>query len=99
MQHASTLHQSQTPWKMSAPERIRMFLWRIGVNVRAKENMLRRLEVTDSKCVLRGEEVKITCHIFFSNALSPKLSGTQPVGVLGQMNFGSVPMRTLSIWS
>lgn len=69
MQHASTLHQSQTPWKMSAPERIRMFLWRIGVNVRAKENMLRRLEVTDSKCVLCGEEVKITCHIFFFKCL------------------------------
>ena len=58
IQHTSTLHQSQTPWKkiwkMNAPERIRMFLWRIGVTVLAKENMLRRLEVTDSKCVLRG---------------------------------------------
>lgn len=72
MQHASTLHQSQTPWKMSAPERISMFLWRIGVNVRAKENMLRRLEVTDSKCVLCGEEVKITCHIFFFKCLVAK---------------------------
>ena len=30
-----------------------------------KENMLRRLEVTDSKCVLCGEEVETACHIFF----------------------------------
>ena len=51
---------------MNAPKRIRMLLWRIGVTVLpTKENMLRRLEVTDSKCVLCGEEVETACHIFF----------------------------------
>lgn len=62
MQHANTQF-SQTPWKklwkLNAPKRIKMFLWRMG------ENMLRRLEVTDFSCVLCGEEIEITCYIFF----------------------------------
>lgn len=59
IQHTSTLHQSQTPWKkiwkMNAPKRIRMFLWRIGVNVLAEENMLEKIRSTRFQgCSLRG---------------------------------------------
>ena len=43
-----------------------MFLWRIAVDVLpTRENLSKRVEITDCKCILCGEEVDTLAHVFF----------------------------------
>ena len=52
-------------WKFKAPERIKMFLWRVGTNaLPTKENLLNRLEVDDPTCLLCNQESESICHLF-----------------------------------
>ena len=53
-------------WKFNAPKRIKMFLWRIVVDVLpTRENFSKRVEITDCKCILCVEESDTLSHVFF----------------------------------
>ena len=53
-------------WKLNAPERIKMLLWRIGVNaLPTRENLMTRLHIEDPNCVFCKQEIENLCHIFF----------------------------------
>ena len=53
-------------WKLNAPQRIKMFLWRLGSNVLpTRENISHRLDILDTSCVLCKKEVESLHHLFF----------------------------------
>ena len=67
-----SLPQSTSPppwrkiWNLNAPERLKMFLWRIEVNIiPTRENLMKRLNITHSSCVLCGSDLETALHIFF----------------------------------
>ena len=52
-------------WKFKAPERIKMLLWRVGVNaLPTRENLMSRVTVSDPNCVPCGSEIESCCHLF-----------------------------------
>ena len=54
-------------WNLSAPECLKMVLWRIGVNVLpTRENLLKRFDVVDSSCVHCGADPESAIHVFFT---------------------------------
>ncbi|XP_030923018.1 uncharacterized protein LOC115949893 [Quercus lobata] len=54
-------------WNLNAPEHLKMFLWRIGVNVLpTRENLLKRFDVVDSSCVHCGADPESAIHVFFT---------------------------------
>ncbi|XP_030964174.1 uncharacterized protein LOC115985370 [Quercus lobata] len=56
----------QKLWRLKAPERTKMLLWRIGKNaLPTKENIVLRIGVGDPNCMLCGENIENYCHLFF----------------------------------
>ncbi|KAL0000486.1 hypothetical protein SO802_014267 [Lithocarpus litseifolius] len=52
-------------WSLKAPERIKMFLWRLGVNaLPTRENLSKRMEINDTSCLLCKNVVETPCHLF-----------------------------------
>uniref|UniRef100_A0A7N2LRG7 Reverse transcriptase zinc-binding domain-containing protein n=1 Tax=Quercus lobata TaxID=97700 RepID=A0A7N2LRG7_QUELO len=53
-------------WKIRAPERIKMLLWRIAPNsLPTRHNISLRTHIPDPSCSLCGHASESTCHIFF----------------------------------
>ena len=53
-------------WKIKAPERIKMLLWRIASNaLTTRQNISLRTHIPDPSCNLCGHASESTCHIFF----------------------------------
>ena len=53
-------------WKIKAPERNKMLLWRIASNaLPTRQNLSLRRHILDPSCNLFGHASKSTCHIFF----------------------------------
>ena len=56
----------QKLWKMKIHERVKMLVWRIGVNILpTKENLAQRLGLEDQECSLCHEEIEYCTHLFF----------------------------------
>lgn len=54
-------------WNLNAPESLKMFLWRLGVNVLlTRENLMKRFNVAGSSCVHCGADPESAVHIFFT---------------------------------
>lgn len=54
-------------WKLKAPQRIIMFLWRLGCNVLLiRDNLSRCLAISETCCVLCNRETKTALHLFFN---------------------------------
>lgn len=54
-------------WKLKAPKRTKMFLWRLGTNtILTKEKLLHRISIDDPSCVLCGCDIESTCHLFIN---------------------------------
>ena len=54
-------------WKLKAPERIKMLLWRVGTNsLPTKDNLLIRMEVVNPWCILCNQEPESAGHLFFN---------------------------------
>ena len=54
-------------WKLNLPERLKMHLWRIGVNsIPTKENLLTRLHVSDTNCLFCKDSIEFSSHLFFN---------------------------------
>ena len=52
-------------WKIKGPESIKMFLWRVAINaLPTRENLMSRMDIQDSACVLCNIEVKFASHLF-----------------------------------
>ena len=53
-------------WKLRLPERVKMFIWRIGSNsLPTRDNLLKRINIDDPSCLFCGFEVENCCHLFF----------------------------------
>lgn len=53
-------------WKLNAPERIKMLLWRIEVNaLPTRENLMTKMHIEDPNCVFYKQEIENLCHVFF----------------------------------
>ena len=53
-------------WKLNMPKRTKIFIWRIGVNVfPLRDNLFKRLDISDPCCVIYKEEAKDPSHLFF----------------------------------
>lgn len=53
-------------WKLNMPERTKMLIWRIGVNVLpTRDNLFKRLDISDPSCVICKEEAEDPSHLFF----------------------------------
>jgi hypothetical protein len=56
----------QKLWKIKIHERVKMLVWRIGVNILpTKENLAQRLGLEDKECSLCHEEIESCTHLFF----------------------------------
>ena len=56
----------QKLWKMKIHERVKMLVWRIGMNILpTKENLAQRLGLEDKECSLCHEEIESCTHLFF----------------------------------
>ena len=52
-------------WKLKAPERIKMFLWRVNTNtLPTRDNLMNRMEVDNPNCLLCNIQVESPCHLF-----------------------------------
>lgn len=64
--HSTPLVDWKKIWKLNAPQRIKMFLWRLGNNVLpTRENISHRLDIPITSCVLCKKELESLHHIFF----------------------------------
>ena len=62
---ATTLEWSLL-WKLKAPERIKMFLWRVSTNtLPTRDNLMQRMEVDNPNCLLCNTQAESPCHLFF----------------------------------
>ena len=67
--HINTQDSSTVAWKkrwnLKAPETIKMFLWRLGVNaLPTRENLLKRVDIHDPTCLLCQGCIESPCHLF-----------------------------------
>ncbi|XP_075652141.1 uncharacterized protein LOC142622533 [Castanea sativa] len=54
-------------WNLNLPKRLRILLWRIGVNVLpTKQNLLNRLQVSDAFCLFCKDNIESSSHLFFN---------------------------------
>ena len=54
-------------WNLNLPERLKMLLWRIEVNVLpTKENLLNCLHVSDAYCLFCKDSIESLSHLFFN---------------------------------
>lgn len=54
-------------WKLKAPERIKMLLWRIGGNaLPTRDNLMVRLDLENLGCLLCNHDFESPIHLFFS---------------------------------
>lgn len=58
-------------WNLKAPERIKVFLWRVGVNaLPTRENVSSQCGTENPECVLCNHDIEDPCHLFFKLAKS-----------------------------
>ena len=61
-------------WKARAPERLKMFLWRLGSNVLpTNEYLMQRMSIQDSCYELCKQEVESSVHLFISCPIAKAL--------------------------
>ena len=66
--HSTPLVDWKKIWKLNTPQRIKMFLWRLGSNVLpTRENISHRLDIPDTSCVLYKKELESLHHLFKCN--------------------------------
>ena len=83
-------------WKQKAPERIKVFLWRVGINtLPTRKNISSQLALR-TRSVFSVITILRTIATFSSNAQWPNLYGLPHVGDLNQMSRRSLPWRTSS---
>ena len=67
----TSISHSQNPfwkkyWKLKVYDRVKMLLWRIASNVLpTKDNLAKKLGITDTDCPLCNEANEIVTHLFF----------------------------------
>lgn len=53
-------------WKLKAPERIKLLLWRVGANaLPTRDNLMIRMEVDNPNCLLCNQVLESPIHLFF----------------------------------
>ena len=61
-------------WKLKAPERIKMFLWRVGTNtLPTRDNLMQRMEVDNPNCLLCNTQAESPCHLFLQCPIAKAL--------------------------
>ena len=61
-------------WNLKAPERLKMFLWRLCVNaLPTRDNLFKRMNITDTSCMLCNESEENPCHLFLHYPIAKAL--------------------------
>ena len=81
----------QKLWRLKAPKRTKMLLWRIGQNAHPiEENIVLRIGEGDPNCVLCSKNIENCCHLFFKCNVARALWFASCDG----LRFDSIPIST-----